>query len=948
MKNLFKKTMSGRRKERGIALLFTLGILGLLTVLALSFAASAMLERKAAQYSSGASSARILAQSGLNRAIAAMTYYMTLSDNYDVVVSKDNYSAITANQGTYDFMYRLNTDIDGVYFKIRPSEYDATNTACPHWIYVDNGGTTAGLSPTNELIGRFAYVVMAAGGRLDPSACVDTGIDESSLNASGITSGEPRVGANVYEIYLGGVEPDLNNYLSSGNVQKMNYVNGGGLLTNGGRWTDYSTFFTDAGLASTGTDIEKRAKWQWDWFAVGSEALKFQEAFWIDLDGDDKRKSDGTELFQRFNLKRADWDTGLGGGANSAAAVEKLRGTVPASTRTVFSTTPGTGTDTLEWLKQSDSYPLTTYTDSITAGTFASVAARANQIAANIIDYCDTDSIPTSDVAAASWTGATAPTYTGNEKTPYINDFLINTVSTITIVAVAADAIPDAVTANDYTVDCSVDITALAEAIDIYGLSTLPAVAAATRVQPYSGGAATGITVAIDIDGAPASSSTLDLTSGMNSDMTYSGNYATVSNAFGTVSYSTTILNPGACPAVTITITIPAFNLVLTYDGNITDYSKLPAHSSPIRYNDATNTNALSVTGASTKTSNIRWATDDPRQNLNSSDWVLEDGGAVIIPTSPIGVQNTLSMPASAAAATTAGQDYEASLLGMSTAYIRNAPMVSPWELGTIHRGALWETINLKKYNTATASPYPNLVMGAYSDGDANILDHIKMTSENETYGLVNLKTSNQEVLRALFMGIPVSADYNGILSDTSNPITASNAGTIAGNVKTYISSHSVKNRGEIVNASGMSDAAVMTNQTSDAIKEAIIGKMANLTLIDKSTIFKVVIVAQSIKDAGGPYGTDAPLRKDFNADGDSVDSISSSDTAALLKLGYRDPTSLTNYTVPTIGEPTNCRKGRYEAGFDEINGEQKIIVTIKYDTTTSKWTILNYELVSE
>lgn len=32
----------------------------------------------------------------------------------------------------------------------------------------------------------------------------------------------------------------------------------------------------------------------------------------------------------------------------------------------------------------------------------------------------------------------------------------------------------------------------------------------------------------------------------------------------------------------------------------------------------------------------------------------------------------------------------------LSTAYIRNAPMQSLWELGVIHRGAAWQTLNLK------------------------------------------------------------------------------------------------------------------------------------------------------------------------------------------------------------------------------------------------------------
>ncbi len=53
---------------------------------------------------------------------------------------------------------------------------------------------------------------------------------------------------------------------------------------------------------------------------------------------------------------------------------------------------------------------------------FSMSAVQADQVAANIADYIDSDHTPTSDVAATSWkTTTTHPTYTGNEKTPYIN-----------------------------------------------------------------------------------------------------------------------------------------------------------------------------------------------------------------------------------------------------------------------------------------------------------------------------------------------------------------------------------------------------------------------------------------------------------------------------------------------------------------------------------------------
>ena len=59
------------------------------------------------------------------------------------------------------------------------------------------------------------------------------------------------------------------------------------------------------------------------------------------------------------------------------------------------------------------------------ADLIASDSDTKKQIAANIVDYVDTNNTPTSDVAASSWlTSSTHPTFAGNEKTPYINQIV--------------------------------------------------------------------------------------------------------------------------------------------------------------------------------------------------------------------------------------------------------------------------------------------------------------------------------------------------------------------------------------------------------------------------------------------------------------------------------------------------------------------------------------------
>ena len=110
----------------------------------------------------------------------------------------------------------------------------------------------------------------------------------------------------------------------------------------------------------------------------------------------------------------------------------------------------------------------------------------------------------------------------------------------------------------------------------------------------------------------------------------------------------------------------------------------------------------------------------------------------------------------------------------LSTAFIRNAPMMSPWEIGLIHRGVKWQTLNIKKAcdpgNNSNAitlaghAPTENWTSDgtSYTGGDGAILDQIKMTDQCSTYGKINVNklrsnyaefnaTYDKEIVRVLF-----------------------------------------------------------------------------------------------------------------------------------------------------------------------------------------------------
>ena len=75
-----QKTKKDRQNERGSALLLVLGILSLVMIMGMSFVFTARTERHVAQANSSQMSAKLIAQSALNRIISDMGYYFRDDD----------------------------------------------------------------------------------------------------------------------------------------------------------------------------------------------------------------------------------------------------------------------------------------------------------------------------------------------------------------------------------------------------------------------------------------------------------------------------------------------------------------------------------------------------------------------------------------------------------------------------------------------------------------------------------------------------------------------------------------------------------------------------------------------------------------------------------------------------------------------------------------------------
>ncbi|MCF6177303.1 MAG: hypothetical protein L3J71_16225 [Victivallaceae bacterium] len=369
---MMKLKKNGKKNEKGIALIFSLVIVGLLLVMALSFVASSIFDQRASLNAANEIVARGLAQSAVTRVLAMMEAY----DN----VNSYSYTY----DGRKDFLSRLSTD--GV-FTYNPSSPVT-------WELIKSRD-----KDDDRILGRVAYVAIQDGAMLDPAACVEAGKDEGLFL-------EKRIGVSMSEINLRSLDADV---IDEDLGRRMGYLDAGGVLALVGSWLDFTTFYNRLG---TITAAQK---------AILDNCLIIDppedpEVFALDVDGN-KVIDENSEIFNRFNLNKAQakWDNMVVSDLLQEAAV-------------AGSATPNAGG--LPWLKYfGKTWDSGNFVDDESLrATFASVAARRSQIAANLIDYSDIDNVPSTDYPSDakrdywSWRSKRPPMYTGNEKTPYINE----------------------------------------------------------------------------------------------------------------------------------------------------------------------------------------------------------------------------------------------------------------------------------------------------------------------------------------------------------------------------------------------------------------------------------------------------------------------------------------------------------------------------------------------
>ncbi len=922
-------------KEQGGALIFALIIIGLLLILTVIFITTSIQAKRSSVNAANMTIARTLAKSTVTRVLGMLEAY----DGGNL------HSASPAK--ITDMLENLSTKDIFIWNSILHKKIS--------WELVRSHDLN-----NNRILGRVAYVVSPGSG-IDPAACVAPGQNEGIYP-------EKRIGASMTDINLRSLDPSLIDR-ELGLKLSYNDVPGGRLPIAKklpGLWHNFATLASR--VAPINADQKTRMK---QYFLI--DPPQDRELFWLDINND-KITNPDSELFNRFNLHKSqrDWDNMTLNSLLSAAELQHAEN-------------PNAGG--VPWLKylgklwNGEKF----IDDESVKGTFRDIATRRLQIVANLKDYCDSDTEPSSDVVPSDWDNIqkSGPTYTGNERVPILNE--IGCYIKIT---------PKK---DDHNVWVTTSGSMAAELINLYGVSFNKT----TNVIIYG-------TYQFSIQFKQQQDKNWQSIT-QNGQFTQKINLANDRLAWS-ADDATAIYNPTGADNKQAEITIAANGYKMSWsDGagkfipqNQTKFKIDPQKGySSIRLSDAKLTIARAVLQYDGKNVDLMLAdrtpplndaglvfnwqrlliseqqpkswetaymvacavTIDPRQNLNPGDWLTkastisgvdnskgtpeninkiyrQAGGSVAMPNC-VGYWSQTDKarlsPYGSYSANPGSVDYEKNIynpVNISTNMIRNASIKSPWELGFIHRGAAWQTINLAKFDEAHAISYRDgSTVGKYRNGDGNILDQIKMNANLTNPKKINIRVYNRRIFTALFDRIKVNTSHDD-LAGTISGDDIRNIPIVSGALNAFIPN--LTTRASIINAGmikdideiycGLLSSGVVGYQDNNAAQEEVIGKIINLIEAgEKTEYFKLLVIAQAIEDNGGINGQGIKITKYFK-DGSSYEFNA--------KVGQFD------VTVKNVDGENDTVYA------DNILAEQKISVLVHRNPTTGKCSIISMDFV--
>ncbi len=425
-----KKVFKPHQGAHGVALLFALGILSLLLILGLAFVSNALLAQKIASNNSNRTLAKMLAQSAISRIAAGIRIYHVayLGGNFDTDELPNNFSSLCSYQRTTTTGTTTDTSISDDsssdvkkcrdqleyssktltnYFSKLAYPGNALNytasTSNAMWEYIYDNYRDKN---NRKIIGRVAFQVLPpmSSSHLNLQQVLEGILARSKFLEGKVNDYQGRLGQDIDELNL-------------------EYARCLGYKSTSDAWSYSSTVLKDCLSSSFIPEYyDELYTSYWDDIGTGND---YAQKYWIErwfAEGEDPSEPEAYRYVEnnidgyayRFNLNVSP-DSGfyVSASSNSDSLVNVLT---------------GNSKEFSEWSKKLPSNYGIPFLRKIgdSTGSFETWEAFRKQIAANLNDYCDGDSIPTSDQNAYGWSQLIyeyEPTYTGNEKTPYINEF---------------------------------------------------------------------------------------------------------------------------------------------------------------------------------------------------------------------------------------------------------------------------------------------------------------------------------------------------------------------------------------------------------------------------------------------------------------------------------------------------------------------------------------------
>lgn len=491
MKNNQNKIRKNKN-TRGMALLFTLGVLMMVLVVVMMYASRVKTEAKLSSTQLDTQSAKLLAQSLLPRVMITLNESTSAQDLH-------LYSSGSPNQLDFDWIWKLES-AGHFEFQVKPTDFTTlANKTVPFPKYVENGSSGPEYdeesmptwqyihSPRDDKFGRkvlarFAFVTIPQTLRLNPNAVAShvycRGLSDSEQARKDVSSNcnlcKWRLGSSPSELFyredmLSSATRDLIRHRHNApNILFGKFKNS----QNYSYWVD-TKGFTDTFLSSdSSTSDEERTNFITDaekYLTVNS--IYSMETFWSDENGDGKK--DVNEYYHRFNLRRTDWDKvgvakGEGGSADPNGGEHNYILSEPRKylqehldeIKNVNGADNNFPTGGIAWLNN--------WQDK---GDWNDVEKTKKQIAANLINFCSPASRPVvSDVHPKDWAKSlsTKPTYTGLKRTLYLNEVYFELAIDSDVEVSHLGTNSDGTRNYKVTVEYSLDSRFFAELIDMY------------------------------------------------------------------------------------------------------------------------------------------------------------------------------------------------------------------------------------------------------------------------------------------------------------------------------------------------------------------------------------------------------------------------------------------------------------------------------------------------